>query len=56
MDTNNTQYLLSLTICRQSSYTPVNLRINVNGSSSGVITTEDNVAPAWPRGDATKPL
>src|SRR3954454_13091966 len=42
-DTNTTQYRLSVTICRQSSYTSPNVRITTNGVSSGVYSGEDGV-------------
>jgi len=41
-DTNNTQFSVSLVVCRQSSYTSPNVRFNVNGSASGVYNAEDS--------------
>jgi hypothetical protein len=42
-DDGNTAFKLSVTVCRQSSYTSPNVRISVNGVSGGVWTGEDNV-------------
>ncbi len=42
-DTNNVQYKLSVTVCRQSSYTSPNVRIYVNGTQSSTYSGEDNI-------------